>query len=783
MQLPPSRQARIRLALATFASALVVAALVYALTAAFGPTDYGLRARSVSDGVWTITQVVPGGVGWREGAKPGARLIWDAPVPNGDAAVSVIDAPGRGLLLLLGDDGATGSPLPRAPSNGPLVASLVILSLTFAAGAAQSAYDGRGRSLLPFPASLAAVGVALALGSVAPAGGVAMSALLFSAVALSAGLTVALAFVMPVRGPFGGLAIGLSLGAALAAVAGAMFGASLTVGPALYELAWAAAFLVAGLGIAALLAKSLVTLQVRSLPRDRRAARVIVATALAATAPVTLLSLFPAIVVGRPLVPFWATLLPIALVPLAVTHIAVPTRRIGLQRGLRQLFVHALAWILLATAYAGLVVPAGERVTGNPSAPIDLWVLVALLLGLGIAFPFARRVTLRVLGDAIYQDVYDAQFVMRTASVALASAVSPEELRPRVLEPVRAAVGLDWIAVTRARAPYQILGASEAPTVTAPVAGEISSAVAAATRTGTSRIGAAVVPCEIGGDVVGYLVAAVREETFGLSAADAELLAALAAPLASFALRVDLWHQLQVRIRELDVTSRRLRDSQQTLGELYEQVNALLEQERRRIATDLHDEPLQKLVLLQRALRSSAPGPYRSREALLGLVDDAASDLRTICERLRPPILDDLGLEAAIRWLAAETERAAPFRVEVRIQGTPDLARISPEVETNLYRALQELLTNAVRHASASRVVITFTRAADAIRLVVVDDGVGFEAPPDFSAYAATGHLGLVGVNERISRLTGTVGVTSAPGGPTSVRIDVPLPITVDART
>ncbi len=783
MQVPPSRQARIRLALALVAPALVVVALAYGLTAALGPTDYGLRVRPVGDGVLTIAQVVPGGVGWRAGANPGARIEWDAPVPDGDRAVSVLDAPGRGPVILLSDDGATRSLLPHAVSNGPLLASLITLSLTFAAGAALSAYHGRGRSLLPFPASLAAVGAALALGSVAPAGGVAMSALLFSAVALSAGLIIALAFVMPVRGPLGGLAVGLSLGATLAAVPGVMFGASLTVGSGLFELAWAAAFSIAGLGIAALLAKSLVTLQVRSLPRDQRAARVIVATALTATAPVTLLSLLPTIVAGRPLVPFWATLLPIALVPLAVTHIAVPTARIGLQRVLRPLFVHAVAWTLLATAYAGLVVPAGERVTENPSAPIDLWVLVAVLLGLGLTLPFARRVTLRFLEDAIYRDVYDAQFVMRAASVALASAASSDELRPRVLEPVRAAVGLNWIAVTRARAPHQIIGVAEDPSVTAPGAGEIASAVAAATRTGTSRIGAAVVPSEIGGDVVGYLVAAVREETFGLSAADAELLAALAAQLASFILRVDLWQQLQARIHELDVTSHRLRDSQQTLSELYEQVNALLEQERRRISTDLHDEPLQKLVLLQRALRSSAPGPYRSREALLGLVDDAARDLRTICERLRPPVLDDLGLEAAIRWLAAETDRVAPFTVEVRIQGTPDIARISPEVETNLYRALQELLTNAVRHAAASRVVITCTRAADAIRLVVVDDGIGFEVPPDPSAYAGTGHLGLVGVSERISRLTGTVEVTSAPGGPTSVQIDVPLPVTVDART
>ncbi len=88
-----------------------------------------------------------------------------------------------------------------------------------------------------------------------------------------------------------------------------------------------------------------------------------------------------------------------------------------------------------------------------------------------------------------------------------------------------------------------------------------------------------------------------------------------------------------------------------------------------------------------------------------------------------------------------------------------------------------------MRHAAASRVVITLTRAADAIRLCVVDDGIGFAVPPDPSAYAATGHLGLVGVNERIARLSGTAKVTSAPGGPTSIQIDVPLPTIVDART
>jgi len=477
-----------------------------------------------------------------------------------------------------------------------------------------------------------------------------------------------------------------------------------------------------------------------------------------------------------------ATVLPGMVLALGLTHVAVPTWRIGLQRALRQIYVHVITWSALVTAYTAIIVSIGRRVEGPAASPQGPWMVVALLVGVGVSVPFARAALLRRLETVIYRDAYDVPRTLRTVSVALASSTSTEDLRPHVIEPLRAAVGMEWLALTRGAAPYEVVAMATEPRAIVPASRQVQSAVAAVLGVGRSEVSAAVLPCELGDRAVAYVVASLHEETLGLGRADRTLFAGLASQLASFMLRVDLWAQLRSRLVELDDTARRLSDSQHLLRDLYQQVNAMLEDERRRISRDLHDEPLQKLVLLRRALGSSASGPCRSQDALLGLVDEAARDLRTICERLRPPVLDDLGLEAGLRWLAAETERAAPLAIEVAVEGTPSAPRLPPDVETPLYRAAQEALTNVIRHAQASRVRIVLARAADAVRLTVCDNGVGFEVPGDLVQLASSGHLGLAGMYERFVRLDGVMRVHSRPGGPTSVEVEllVPLPTGAD---
>ncbi len=751
---------------------LWVAALTLALTVAMQPLEHGATVVQAEHGQWLVESVTPGGPAWRAGLSAGEMIVSDgdpgAPIGR---PVALGTAIGPGALA----DSRTGDAIFIPGLDPAMRVTTLVLATIFAAGGAVIALYGRRRVLGSASAAMLGVAIGLSLGSVAPDAEGWLTLLVFAATGATGVALLWFASVCPIRGP--AFIVPFVPALAVTALAGpiAVLVASFQGQPELYNAAWVTLALLPALGLTALLAKCMVTLVDITFPRDRRVARVLLATFLTAALPPTALSLVPAVVSGAEILPYSVSMLAIAATALGVVHVAVPTWRIRFQRVLRTLFLHGAAWILLFTFYALLVGVIGRYLTDRAGTLPVVWTLTAALVGIGVTMPFARWLVLRALSGWVYQDSYDTQRVMRMASGALASTASVDELAELVLAPVRRAIGLDWIAVTRAASPHDLAAIAFNSLAPTPDDAQVRSAVVAAGGDGRSEIAAVVVPCKIDEAVVAYVVASIREESFGLSQADAELLDALASQLAGFMVRVDLWGQLQDRLRELDETARRLQDSQQTLSDLYDQVNGMLEAERQRISRDLHDEPLQKLVLLQRALRSAAPGPYRSREALLRLVDTVAGDLREICERLRPPILDDLGLEAALRWLANEAGRAAPFTIDLQIDGTPDAQRPDTDVETNIYRAAQEALNNALRHSRASRVRIRLTFAADAIRLSVQDNGCGFAASSDLTAYAAMGHLGLVGLQERFSRLGGHLHVDSGLGGPTVLIVEAPL--------
>ena len=755
-----------------FGLTLWVSALVLATTVAMQPFEHGATVVAAEQGQWLIERVSPGGPAWRAGLSAGEAVAWNGPAGEATGRpVELSAAIDPGSLA----DPQTGLAIPFPGLDPAMRATTLVLATVFAAGGAVVALYGRRRLLRAATAALFGVAIALSLGSVAPDAEGALTLLVFAATGATGVALLWFAAVCPIRGP--AFMVPFVPALAVTALAGpvAVLVASYQGRPELYNAAWVTVALLPALGLTALLAKCLVTLVDITFPRDRRVARVLLATFLTAALPPTALSLVPAVVSGTEILPYSVSLLAIGATALGVAHVGVPTWRIRFQRVLRTLFLHGAAWILLFTFYALLVGVIGRYLTDRAGALPVVWMLAAALVGIGVTMPFARWLVLRALSGWVYQDSYDTQRVMRTASAALASTASIDQLAGSVLGPVRRVSGLDWIAVTRATPPHKLVAIDFNNLAPTPDDAQVRSAVVAAGGGGLSEIAAVVVPCKIDESVVAYVVASIREESFGFSQADANLLDALGNQLASFMVRVDLWGQLQDRLRELDETAQRLQDSQQTLSDLYDQVNGMLEAERQRISRDLHDEPLQKLVLLQRALRSAAPGPYRSRDALLHLVDTAAGDLREICERLRPPVLDDLGLEAALRWLVEEAGRAAPFTIDLQIDGTPDVQRPDTDVETNIYRAAQEALNNALRHSQASRVRVRLTCAADAIRLSIQDDGCGFPASSDLTAYAAVGHLGLAGLQERFSRLGGRMHVDSKPGGPTVLTVEAPL--------
>jgi PAS domain S-box-containing protein len=202
---------------------------------------------------------------------------------------------------------------------------------------------------------------------------------------------------------------------------------------------------------------------------------------------------------------------------------------------------------------------------------------------------------------------------------------------------------------------------------------------------------------------------------------------------------------------------------------------AAQEVERRRIARELHDETAQTLTTLLVDLRAveesqDLAAALGVASKLRGLVSVALAGVQRMARGLRPSVLDDLGLEDALERLGLEVSHAHGFMVDVHATG-PRLPRLPEALETALYRVAQEALTNASKHASPKAVSILIHRNPGELRLVIEDDGTGFDVTETFS----TAQLGVAGMRERVHLVGGSVTIESAPGHGTTIFVSVPL--------
>lgn len=196
------------------------------------------------------------------------------------------------------------------------------------------------------------------------------------------------------------------------------------------------------------------------------------------------------------------------------------------------------------------------------------------------------------------------------------------------------------------------------------------------------------------------------------------------------------------------------------------------EEERRWIAQKLHDEPLQLLVHLARSLERLGTTPQSPATLADGLGGARrqtlviASRLRAVVAGLRPPSLEQPGLAAALRGFLADVGEAATIRADIRITGTEQ--RLPAEIELGAFRIVQEAVNNVIRHAGASRLLVTLAFGDGWLCLRVADDSGGFD-PTALDRQLPAGRLGLLGMRERAARAGGRLTVRSAPGQGTVV--------------
>ncbi len=201
------------------------------------------------------------------------------------------------------------------------------------------------------------------------------------------------------------------------------------------------------------------------------------------------------------------------------------------------------------------------------------------------------------------------------------------------------------------------------------------------------------------------------------------------------------------------------------------------EAERARIAHELHDETVQSLVAIAQSIDLASSWIQKDPERAAGMLKmartqavETVESLRRLIADLRPPALEELGLIPALQMLV---ENEVDMDVSVKVVGKE--RRLDEERELTLFRVAQEAVRNAQRHSHAKNISITADYQLNEIRLMVIDDGIGFQVPDCVDCMAKQGHFGLVGIHERVEHLDGTVRISSRPERGTELSVTLPL--------
>ncbi len=447
---------------------------------------------------------------------------------------------------------------------------------------------------------------------------------------------------------------------------------------------------------------------------------------------------------GPPSIPFWVAALQylatVSLLPIGLALGIVVHRGVDIDDVIRRSVVYGALWALIAAAYvllaAGLGIAVGQRV------PLALAIALTILATL--VFQPARRELEKVADRLVFGPRLSGYELISRLGARLESSPGAEDVAGTVATAVKTGLGAQWVRL--------VLDRPE-PTVVASVGDRRSDAAAPELR----------VPLSHGAEMIGVIECGPKEEG-RYTRSDEDLLMSLGRQAALAIRNSDLTSELSARLSELEASRARLVEAE--------------EAGRRRLERDLHDGVQQELVgLLARlglARSQLARGSDRTETTVHEALDDARRALESLQELARgihPTLLTDHGLIEAVEERASRM----PIPVQVSSDGVPRDTRFAAPIEGAGYFFISEALTNAIKHANASRVDIGLRRD-DAGRLLieVSDDGGGFNP--------ATAQLsGLRGLEDRIEALGGCMEVTSGDGGGTRLVAWLPLGETAHA--
>ncbi len=478
-------------------------------------------------------------------------------------------------------------------------------------------------------------------------------------------------------------------------------------------------------------------------PDKRRQLRLILFGNLAAGIPTIMVYILPHILGWAWGPPLWTAGFFMILAPFGYLLAIIRHRLFEIDQLLNRALVYGLLSVTILLLYLGPFLLLYRFLPDDVAAQILVVSALTLLVGLG--FDWARTRAQRLVDRFFYGGWYDYPVVVETVSDALARTLEREQLIEVLTNQTPALMHLRgaelWIGE-----PDQL-----------------------AISTSNYSTDPSVYRFTFRDQVRGVWKVGPRRDGDDFSLTDRRILKTLARQAEVALGNVLLVEELRQRLDEIRQAQRQLLRSR--------------EEERARVARDLHDGPIQLLVGLNLQLglllsqTEASPGHGENTplseelQAVRSEVRQLLSDLRRVCTELRPPMLDTLGLGAAIRALAEEWSDRHGVPVSLELPSDGELRSLSDEVAVSFYRVVQEALTNVARHADANQVTVQLVWEGTTLILTVLDDGCGFILPRNFQGLTADGHFGLVGMQERVRLIDSTLTVESVPGYGTTVRV------------
>jgi signal transduction histidine kinase len=482
----------------------------------------------------------------------------------------------------------------------------------------------------------------------------------------------------------------------------------------------------------------------RATPDHRRRLRLVMAGNLAAGAPTLLFYLLPTFFQLSFRMPEWLLGVALVLMPLSYFYAAAKNNLFGIDRLLnRALVILLLSLVLLCLSIVPLIL---LLLLLPESVRYEPWILAGTAFLVGLSFNWTRGLVQRGVDRIFYGGWYDYPGVVEALSNDLAHCLNRQELKEALTRRVPALMQLQsaemWIGEP-----------GELPTL-------------------PSRDSAAQFPLRFQNHVQAFWIAGARREGDALSDADLRILRTLAHQAEAALGNVLLVERLQRQLVEI-------RASRETITQAQHDLLRSREEERSRLARELHDGPIQSLVAMNMQLGLSMPASGQASGEMTAAIADMRaeiktllSDLREVCAELRPPMLDTLGLGAALRGLAEDWSAQSGIPIRWELPEDAALRGLPSEVSVNFYRIAQEGLANIAHHTRANQVNLSITCERGALSLLLQDDGQGFDfSPGTLQELAQRGHFGILGIHERAALIGAQIALESKRPKGTTLRV------------